>query len=797
MIAMKKNLPVLIILYLIFIIQANAQWPCLADSSVPISTNTGTQWNVRLTSDGSNGAIMVWQDRRNGFNDKLYVQRVDATGKSIWQEGGIMLANTQGFQYYPQIMTDGPGSAYIVWEDNRYGVDYDIFAQRISPIGSSMWTQNGSVVCNAIGHQYYPQITSDGQGGIIIVWQDRRSGDFDIYAQRMNSDGQAIWQMNGVLVCSASGDQIEPQLASDGAGGAVIAWTDYRNGSSDIYSQRVLSNGQLAWRADGIPVCLASGMQWNVQVVRDGVGSGIICWQDRRAGTYDNIYAQRLDATGFAKWAVDGIPLASINGQQYYPKMVSDCVGGAVIVWQDNRSGFDYNIYSQRINANGQILWSNQGQLICGAEGHQYNPQLVIDGQSVLVVWQDKRNGTDFDIYSQRLSLSGIPQWVNNGVNITKSPFDQFNPQLTVDSAQGAIIAWADYRRNSGSTDIYAQRIGANGKPGGGCYRTFTQDSLALTANRYVNYRYRTYFPNAGNVRDTIFKRGIFLPNGLTIGIPRDDNPTQFGWEVYSIGVYLRYSIPQTGTPQPFFFHRIRRNPSKRLVNNHLAGELIALKLNIAASDLGISTPQFGDLLYKDPTDSKNILNNKSLRQVAATVDSALTMWQVFWQRFPNLRYTQLDSSLRNINYSFDGRIDTISARPLRIKSNKSLFSVPYLLANYMPPAEIPQITGQIDDPEIADEFVLSQNFPNPFNPYTRIEFNLPEPAVTTLKIYNLLGQEIATLYDRATLEDGTMIVDFDASSLPSGVYFYRLIAEPLANGHPLVSKIKKMMLVK
>jgi hypothetical protein len=73
--------------------------------------------------------------------------------------------------------------------------------------------------------------------------------------------------------------------------------------------------------------------------------------------------------------------------------------------------------------------------------------------------------------------------------------------------------------------------------------------------------------------------------------------------------------------------------------------------------------------------------------------------------------------------------------------------------------------------------FALEQNYPNPFNPSTTIRFILPVAAGVTLKVYDLLGREVATLCDARAYEAGSQSVEFDASSASSGVYLYRLEA--------------------
>jgi hypothetical protein len=92
-------------------------------------------------------------------------------------------------------------------------------------------------------------------------------------------------------------------------------------------------------------------------------------------------------------------------------------------------------------------------------------------------------------------------------------------------------------------------------------------------------------------------------------------------------------------------------------------------------------------------------------------------------------------------------------------------------------------------DNELPMEFSLSQNYPNPFNPSTNIEFSLPVSSNVVLEVFTIQGQRVARLVN-GNLEAGVHSVSFDASSLSSGVYLYRIQAGDFI-------RVNKMMLLK
>jgi hypothetical protein len=209
------------------------------------------------------------------------------------------------------------------------------------------WAVNGLPVCTAVQDQIDPTITSDGNGGVIVAWEDSRSGTPDIYAQSINSSGVVQWAANGIVICDAANLQELPDIVSDSIGGATITWRDNRIGSWDIYAQKVNSGGLTQWSFNGITICNASSFQFNPTIVSDNSGGNIIAWCDLRAFPQYNFYTQRIDAAGTPLWTLNGVQLALDTNYEDKPIIVSDGNNGAIIAWPDYRAG-SYDLYARK-----------------------------------------------------------------------------------------------------------------------------------------------------------------------------------------------------------------------------------------------------------------------------------------------------------------------------------------------------------------------------------------------------------------------------------------------------------------
>ena len=271
-------------------------WPA---SGALITNVSGTYGLPYVVGDGNGGVIVAWTDLGSGAGD-VRAQRIDSGGSpaSGWPADGIVVSADAGLQNVFQPIADGAGGAWLVWADDRnVGISgRDVYTQRITGSGTpaSGWPAGGLAACDADGTQNQPRLVSDGSDGAFVIWLDRRTApDGDPYIQHLNSDGTPAsgWPSNGLAVCNASGgEQLTlDSIVGDGAGGAIVVWSDARDSlatARDVYAQRLDSNGTVhtGWATNGVALCTAAGDQADVHCVSDGSGGAIVAWDDGRTG---------------------------------------------------------------------------------------------------------------------------------------------------------------------------------------------------------------------------------------------------------------------------------------------------------------------------------------------------------------------------------------------------------------------------------------------------------------------------------------------------------------------------------
>lgn len=194
---------------------------------------------------------------------------------------------------------------------------------------------------------------SDGSGNAIIVWSDQ-----EIHAQKVNSEMDLLWGDDGVVVTAADGWQQRAEICGDGAGNAFVAWVDYRGWAEertdeDIYAQKVDRDGNALWTVDGVPVCAGTDTQRNPMLALDGAGGVYAAWESYHEG-YD-VYVNRLDAGGSIQWGAEGVLLNTLCSSRWDPHLAA-VDGGVVVAWTDFRNVDDdlgRDIFADFVSAGG------------------------------------------------------------------------------------------------------------------------------------------------------------------------------------------------------------------------------------------------------------------------------------------------------------------------------------------------------------------------------------------------------------------------------------------------------------
>ncbi len=790
------------ILALLLIGAVRAQWSADPAINTPVCTAVNAQYYPEIVSIGSGSTVVVWHDFRPGSQSDMYVQKFDSTGTPRWASGGVALSTAPGHQWAQAITTDGSGGAIVAWHDERAGSSaYDIYARRITASGVPLWTTDGVPIGVAGSHDEFPAIAPDGTGGAYIAW-----GGTNLSMQRVDSLGNIQWTVNGLSVATGSGmyDNRWPKMVSDDSGGVIVAWQHDSFGSGwDIRAQRITRAGVMLWNPGGIAVSADSFFQEKPTLARDGAGGAIIAWEDHRNASWD-IYAQRVNDAGVAQWTVDGVPVCTNAAEQRAPLgnhgtvslITGDGAGGAIMTWQDWRSGSP-SIYAQRLSGSGSAQWALNGVPVATG-GNHWNVTITGDSAGgAFLTWEHDGGINGIDIYAQRIDGSGQLKWNSSGVAVSTPPADQTRPRMATDDAGAPIIVWQDLR-NGFETDIYIHKI------------SVAADSIHSSGNPVIR-----------SVRDVPGDQGGVVSLVWT-GIHTDTGSTPVPY--YSIWRAIpslpgsRASAGSADAITPGFKGPARRTTT--VGGSEFDWEWIA------------NQPGHGFLSYAYSAatlyDSMSTTNGKHYFLVSAhttdpgvyfdsNIDSGYSVDNLAPLAPQNLSYAvYLDTVVLHWSPNPEtdlrgyaiyrgaaplGNVDTVTpyatVRDTQFTDADPLPSGYYLVraqdvhGNYGPPSGqvYLNLTGVSDGEGVPKRTELFQNYPNPFNPATRIRYSLSARADVRVSVYNILGQEVARLVD-GVQEPGYKTVVFNGEILPDGVYLFRLTA----GAH---TETKKMVLLK
>ena len=485
---MKRSLGFLLIPVAIILSgrSASASWPA---QGAPVCVATGAQDSPVLFPDGSGGVFIAWSDSRAGGSAVgIYIQHLNAGGTALWTIDGKALSPSPQGQFAPQLASDDSGGVIVVWEDRRVDGG-DIYAQRVDANGNIRWTAGGVPIAVTTNAQVAPVVVPDQTRGAFIAWEDTRSsanctsGFKDIYAQRVNSVGAIQWAANGVPVCTLADDQDGVRAAPDGFGSAVLGWSDKRAEVRDVFAQTLTPAGTEVWNGNNDALVIrAADSQKYMDMAADLAGTVYFAWLDFRT-LVPAVYVQRLDAAGSPMWGTAAVPaFPSAPGLAFpAPKIIAGLDGVMIAA----RVG--PQVLAQYVNGDGIRQWPGGGVALSSPGLTPDFVGIVPDLEfGAIVGWVASPFPGNGDVYAQRVDPFGNSLWTANGVAVCTAAGNQDAMQVCADGLGGALLVWRDSR--SGTTDIYAQRVDAGGVVG----------SAPLEASAPVPRRFglRAAYPN-------------------------------------------------------------------------------------------------------------------------------------------------------------------------------------------------------------------------------------------------------------------------------------------------------------
>ncbi|MEO5616737.1 MAG: hypothetical protein ABIS67_03120 [Candidatus Eisenbacteria bacterium] len=272
-------------------------WPT---DGVPVAVGPFTIGSPLVVPDNQGGAFFLWSDNRRGpgtadvFGSRV---RSDATLADGWLTNGNFLAP----EPLRAACSDGAGGVFLLTTefDPVYTLELRYFLRRIASDGTPApgWTAAGIILCDAPGHRSGSKLAPDGRGGVLATWYDSRGGA-EIYLIRILPNGAIApgWMEDGTRISDPSNTRFEfdPHLVDDGAGGAFVVWN--QDGPSVVHHLTETGQPAPGWPAYGLPIA-ASSSQLGPKIATDGEGGAIVAWSEGCCGR-NGIWAQRYVAGG-------------------------------------------------------------------------------------------------------------------------------------------------------------------------------------------------------------------------------------------------------------------------------------------------------------------------------------------------------------------------------------------------------------------------------------------------------------------------------------------------------------------
>ena len=393
-------------------------------------------------------------------------------------------------EWYRTVAPGNDGEAIFVWSDTRYGMR-NIFAHKVNGNGDLLWGEDGAVVTDLPGRQEDPVAITDGDGGVFVAWVDYRFDEQgDIFFQHLDNNGSIGLDAGGVALAQVAGKQISINMCTDSLGGVFVTWQDKRGGvHDDIYGTHISADYTVIAPGSGVLIVDATGDQNSKTIEYAGNNEAFIAWADFREGSNADVYAQRLDISMNYLFQANGLPVASTEQQELKPRATFVNATTSFIAWKEGDE--NSKVLYQFVDDNGLVF--DNAKPISSITSLQTAPRVKRStAGEVFVNWKDLRNDPiNGDQYFQKVDVNGDTQW-GDGVRMDFVDDIDFSARFSAGVQGDLNIVWE--RGTFPNVDIYFQNIGAAGEYS-------LDDAVAISAE--PNYQFAPIL--VGNALDGLF----------------------------------------------------------------------------------------------------------------------------------------------------------------------------------------------------------------------------------------------------------------------------------------------------
>lgn len=359
------------------------------------------------------------------------------------------------------------GRIYVVWRDDREGSTSDVWFNMSGDAGLT-WLPAPRRIKQGTGDATGVHMTCSGPR-VYAVWEDDRDGETgyeNIYLNFTGDEGDS-WQDDDIPI-DADPDgyaiSLGPRVALH-EGQVHVVWYDQIEGAPDVYVATSANGGRRfadPVRVSGNREDDGAGEAWsgNPEMSVNDAGRVHVAWEDTRNGKQDIFFAGRND--GVVEFEPQKrVDTGDTRGSNYSfaPRIASD--GDHVyVVWHDGRAGLHRDIY-MNYSADGGETWLESAERVeSDAMGfsESLNPDLVVEGDTAYIVWQDARN-VGYDIYYRRI-VAGNPATADEEVRLdvsdTPGAGNSVQPKIVKRDSVIAVL-WMDHREDAGEgyNDLY------------------------------------------------------------------------------------------------------------------------------------------------------------------------------------------------------------------------------------------------------------------------------------------------------------------------------------------------------